>query len=124
MTGLRRSKAPGATGKAGVGKALPVREANEYLVLATLHAQTLAEASRQAAAQVRETNEHLVVATVQAQVMVELAEQATAQLAYQAKVEARMVQAQKLESLGLLSSGVAHDFNNLITTIMGIIMKK
>ena len=119
MTGLRRSKAPGATGKAGVGKALPVREANEYLVLATLHAQTLAEASRQAAAQVRETNEHLVVATVQAQVMVELAEQATAQLAYQAKVEARMVQAQKLESLGLLSSGVAHDFNNLITTIIG-----
>lgn len=39
--------------------------------------------------------------------------------AEQKKLEQRMLQAQKMESLALLAGGIAHDFNNLLASIMG-----
>lgn len=43
----------------------------------------------------------------------------TAEIAERRRAEARLVQAQKMESLGQLTAGIAHDFNNLLTGVLG-----
>ena len=37
------------------------------------------------------------------------------------RIEAQMLNMQKLESLGVLAGGIAHDFNNILTGVMGYI---
>jgi signal transduction histidine kinase len=61
--------------------------------------------------------DHLVNKIRQAFEMTRLEEQKTAQLAYQTKLEKKIVDTERLVSLGTMSTGIAHEINNPLAII-------
>ena len=88
-------------GSTPIGVMIQVTDATEA---AALHRQSLA------------MNEALVKSSVQQHELIDTIRQGEVD---RRELQARLFHAQKLESLGVLSAGIAHDLNNILTPVLG-----